>query len=334
MTGEDSGLKPSTIEQGKFEYSPLGKIFNKGLSKDDKEEGLLKRLKNLEDKNKVENKVGNKSIIEVTDFVSQPSSFEAKELINEIKTIQKNVNYRKLNIKGGNNTDYDFSDYRTCKELFRDLYYRAVTIDEAESKQEELNVVIVALKNYTPRDNKYVEAKNNLLNNVKNFYEGREKIIEGFKNRVFPLYYNKISEQMEASAAAKDEQEQEEKQKPTKDDLITLNKHITDEEKNINEELFKKHFNFQRLSDMLMFLNKTNDKEKNNELVNVINSRLKDFIKFNKEISEEERMTEKTDKITKVVKKILKFNRRIQKGQSIKILTPNQMLSRLPITLA
>ena len=65
--------------------------------------------------------------------------------------------------------------------------------------------------------------------------------------------------------------------------MITLNKHITDEEKNINEELFKKYFNFQRPSDMLMFLNKTNDKEKNNELVNVINSGLKDFIKFNKE---------------------------------------------------
>ena len=45
------GLKPSTIEQTKFEYSPLGKIFNKGLSEDDKKEGLFKRLKNIKDKN-------------------------------------------------------------------------------------------------------------------------------------------------------------------------------------------------------------------------------------------------------------------------------------------
>ena len=51
VTGEDLGLKPSTIEQAKFEYSPLGKIFNKGLDKDDKKEGLFKRLKNIEDKN-------------------------------------------------------------------------------------------------------------------------------------------------------------------------------------------------------------------------------------------------------------------------------------------
>ena len=118
LTGEDLGLKPSTIEQAKFEYSPLGKIFNKGLSEDDKKEGLLKRLKNIEDKNEkpleVKNKA-NENIKEVTDFVNQPLSFEAKELINEIKTIQKNVNYRKLKIKGGNMKEYDFSDYKTFK---------------------------------------------------------------------------------------------------------------------------------------------------------------------------------------------------------------------------
>ena len=50
FTGEDLGLKPSTVEQTKFEYSPLGKMFNKGLSEDDKKEGILKRLENIKDK--------------------------------------------------------------------------------------------------------------------------------------------------------------------------------------------------------------------------------------------------------------------------------------------
>ena len=35
LTGQDLGFKPSTVEQAKFEYSPFGKIFNKGLDKDD-----------------------------------------------------------------------------------------------------------------------------------------------------------------------------------------------------------------------------------------------------------------------------------------------------------
>ena len=51
LTGKDLGLKPSTIEQAKVEYSPLGKIFNNGLSKDDKKEGLFKKLENIKDKN-------------------------------------------------------------------------------------------------------------------------------------------------------------------------------------------------------------------------------------------------------------------------------------------
>ena len=51
LTGEDLGLKPSTVEQAKFEYSPLGKVFNKGLSEEDKKEELFKRIKNIEGKN-------------------------------------------------------------------------------------------------------------------------------------------------------------------------------------------------------------------------------------------------------------------------------------------
>ena len=51
LAGEDLDLKPSTVAQAKFEYSPLGKIFNKGLSEDDKKEDTLKRLKNIKDKN-------------------------------------------------------------------------------------------------------------------------------------------------------------------------------------------------------------------------------------------------------------------------------------------
>ena len=56
LSGEDLGLKPKTIEQAKFEYSPLGKILNKGLSGDDKNKVLFKRLKNTENKIKHKNK--------------------------------------------------------------------------------------------------------------------------------------------------------------------------------------------------------------------------------------------------------------------------------------
>ena len=51
LTGEDLGLKPSNVEQARFEYSLLGKIFKKGLDKNVKKAGLFKRLENIKDKN-------------------------------------------------------------------------------------------------------------------------------------------------------------------------------------------------------------------------------------------------------------------------------------------
>ena len=83
-----------------------------------------------------------------------------------------------------------------------------------------------------------------------------------------------------------------------------------------------------------MYLNKTNDKEKNNELVNVINSGLKDLKEEIKKMSEEEKEIEDPESIVEIVEEILKFNEQNQQGQGIKILTPNQMLNRLPISLA
>ena len=50
LTNKDLGYKPDAFEQAKFEYSPLGKVFIDGLDKSDRKEGLLKRLKNIEDR--------------------------------------------------------------------------------------------------------------------------------------------------------------------------------------------------------------------------------------------------------------------------------------------
>ena len=58
--------------------------------------------------------------------------------------------------------------------MFRDLYYGKTTIDQAKIIQEELDVVLNALKNYARRNSKYAEAKNKPLNNPKNLYKGRE----------------------------------------------------------------------------------------------------------------------------------------------------------------
>ena len=37
----------------------------------------------------------------------------------------------------------------TCKELFKGLYYRKITIEEAEREQDEFNAIIGVLEDYT-----------------------------------------------------------------------------------------------------------------------------------------------------------------------------------------
>ena len=50
LTGKDLKYKPDPIQKAKFEYSPLSQVINKGLDSSEKQEGLLKRLKNMEHK--------------------------------------------------------------------------------------------------------------------------------------------------------------------------------------------------------------------------------------------------------------------------------------------
>ena len=100
--------------------------------------------------------------------------------------------------------------------------------------------------------------------------------------------------------------------------------------------MFKEYFNFKVPSALVKKLYETKDKKKNNDLVELIKirwSNLKDEIE---KMSQDEKETEKPDKILEIVEEILIFNRenRKQQGLGLKILTPNQMLSRLPITLA
>ena len=53
-----------------------------------------------------------------------------------------------------------------------------------------------------------------------------------------------------------------------------------------------------------------------------------------KEMSDDETKMEKLYKIVSIVEKILEFNRQNQEGKRLKILTPDQVLSRLLISLA
>ena len=88
---------------------------------------------------------------------------------------------------------------------------------------------------------------------------------------------------------------------------------------------------------MLKSVYKWNDKKKNSKFINVIKRGVSD-LKNEIENMEEEKEIEKPNEIVDIVEKILEFSKEKQQGQGqgqgLKILTPDQMFSRLPITLA
>ena len=102
----------------------------------------------------------------------------------------------------------------------------------------------------------------------------------------------------------------------------------------INDELVRKHFLVQDLGDLLGRMKKSkNNPEKNKIRVNLINIGLRDLKEEIENMSEKEKEIKNSNEIIDIAENIFEFNRQ-QKGQGLKILTPNQMISRLPITLA
>ena len=88
LTKKDLNYKPDPLQKAKFEYSPLGQVFNKGLESDEKQEGLLKRLKNIEDKtdNLNINVINDGSKLKKIDFYN-PQSERSRKAAQEINAI-------------------------------------------------------------------------------------------------------------------------------------------------------------------------------------------------------------------------------------------------------
>ena len=190
LSCEDLGYKPDVVQKAKFEFSPSGQVFKRGLEKDEKQVGLLKRLKNIEDKtdNQLkENKESQLGIKPIGYIVEDKLSQEAKNMLEKLSNQEEFINYQKRNFTGGNNVDYDFSDCKSLKELFKAIYYRNITVEESKRIQEEFDAVYGALKKYKPRKETYVKTGGNLLINAKNVYKGRQLIIDVSKNKIFPM---------------------------------------------------------------------------------------------------------------------------------------------------
>ena len=211
LTNKDLGYKPDPIQKAKLEYSPLGQVFNKGLKTDEKQEGLLKKLKNIEDKTDEQLKTikaskDNQSGIKFIGFdFKKCLSPKGLETYNEIVHKEKLIDYRYLDMKTSSKNEYDFGMFSPLKRFFKTIYYENMLITAVQREQIAFDEKLQKFKKYRPRTDANVSAKANILKNAENLYEEREMIINAFKDKLFPLasvnYYDeyKVSESEEPS---------------------------------------------------------------------------------------------------------------------------------------
>ena len=136
-----------------------------------KKEGLLKRLKNVEDKNEVQLKIikGKTDTNSYVNFFDEHITREVAALIKEIKSIEDNVDYSKLSFVGGNKNLYGFKNFKTFEKLIKDLHNRNMTTDEVETNQSVFVVNLHKLRAYPTRGSKYIDLKESVFRNAKNF---------------------------------------------------------------------------------------------------------------------------------------------------------------------
>ena len=137
----------------------MGKIFNKGLDKDDQKEGLFKRLKNIENaqKNLIRDS-DNESIYytprsefddkdkkqqtnnrdtkpwDVFNYLKNLSQ-EANDLMDEIKVDDDDIDKNNLLFIGSNNETFDFSTFDMRLNFPLNIYNAKTSLKETELKK-------------------------------------------------------------------------------------------------------------------------------------------------------------------------------------------------------
>ena len=296
LTVEETSYRSNPIEQKRFEYSPLGKVFNKVL--ENKEYGtddcILKRLDKIGTTNKKLSKffgANDKGDDDDDDDDDDDKGDDNNDkgddgaLKSKVKKPKDNLknNYLKYNQK------YNFDIY--VKDFNK--------VTSKESKDDVLINILRNLKkfeNFKPRTEQNKAKKDAVLKNARNMY-------------------NKLSEQLNPTASSSNNVSSNEQAIKNLEDL--------DDDEYI---LYQSNNGQERLTANVVktLLGAYHDGRK-------IKNNLKDF----KDILENAKQQPNNNRnILRIFDNIYNYMKNNKQGSGLKILTPKQMLSRLPILFA
>ena len=132
LAKKDLGYKPDAFKQAKFEYSPLGKVFTDGLDKSNRKAGLLKRLKNIEDRS-------NNQLLTIKNIPRPAIKGESNDVNDEYKTIQdfkqELIDKNMLHLHGVKKFDKIVNKWKQTKD--KEIVYKNV---DAKVNTKKFNI--------------------------------------------------------------------------------------------------------------------------------------------------------------------------------------------------
>ena len=166
LTKKDLGYKPDAVEKVKFEYSPIGKVFTDGLSKEDKSKRvrLFKRLKSIED-----------NLVEVDENDNKVGIFK----------IIKDIKDRGIKI------DNDDEAVRQIRERIKELINDGVKVNNFDEMKKEIIDHVKKLKDQGADVKVDEDQINDLINKISNEKYERKTYIDSEIDRFLEKYQDK-----------------------------------------------------------------------------------------------------------------------------------------------
>ena len=107
--------------------------------------------------------------------------------LNKIKEKEKTVDREKLYYKR-NKCTYNFQNVQTRSTFGRDIHNGTFTRKEADNDQSDLLVEILNFrKQVKPKNTEKKQQKEDILKNLYNLFEGRERVLNAFVSKIFPI---------------------------------------------------------------------------------------------------------------------------------------------------
>ena len=232
------------------------------------------------------------------------------------------------------------------KPFFSTIYFGEMLIPAIEREQDIFYYKIGELKKYRPRTENNTSDKNKVLTNAKNFYDGREMTINAFKNKLFPLYSGNYYEEFKektSKSGSEDILPRDATAASPRSSLDSSRSSSPINNEGLDPKIINHYFGFNSLNEIYEFLNedsvdKGSDAAAIDQTLNNLKPHIKTLSKEGKQTSQVKLLANSVDKIfndaiDEAFNKIYNdvFNK--QQGQGLKILTPQQMITRLPIVL-